>query len=68
MDWRFERQEYGPRPERGSLRGVLYCEGCGAASLGRATGWRAYLTDTEDPPVFVVILCPDCARRELGAS
>jgi hypothetical protein len=46
----------------------LTCVECGATADAGATGWRAYLVDLKDEgePLEVVVLCPDCAERELG--
>jgi hypothetical protein len=45
---------------------MLRCEECAteATSQVEAHGWRAYLTVAEDESEEVVVLCPDCAKRE----
>jgi hypothetical protein len=50
---------------------MLRCEECGkeATSEVEAHHWRAYLTvEEEDEPEGVVVLCPDCAKREFGGD
>lgn len=49
----------------------MTCVECGAvaaANASSARGWRAYLTDEGDPPVYVAVYCPSCARREFGKA
>jgi len=45
-----------------SGRHRLTCEECLAVSRGRASGWRAYLTDERELTTY----CPECAEREFG--
>jgi hypothetical protein len=48
---------------------MLRCEECGKETTSevRAHGWRAYLTVADEgKPEEVVVLCPDCAKREFG--
>jgi hypothetical protein len=50
---------------------MLRCEECGkeTASEVEAHGWRAFLTVAEeDEPEGVVVLCPDCAKREFDGD
>jgi hypothetical protein len=45
----------------------IFCAECRVASVAFERGWRGYRTDDEYEPTVVVILCPECAERELGA-
>jgi hypothetical protein len=49
--------------------GAQCCEECGKETTSEveAHGWRAYLTVADEgEPEEVVVLCPDCAKREFG--
>jgi hypothetical protein len=48
----------------------LLCAEYGAAASGNADGWTAEIGDDprDDDPPEVVILCPECWRREFGES
>ena len=45
---------------------VLQCVVCHVATTWFERGWRAYLTDDEDGPAYVVVLGPECSEREFG--
>jgi DNA-directed RNA polymerase subunit RPC12/RpoP len=40
----------------------VVCVECGRESEGDARGWRAFLTDTDEPAVY----CAACGEREFG--
>jgi hypothetical protein len=46
----------------------LVCVECGREQIGGERGWRALLTDEQEPPVEAVVYCPACAVREFGPS
>ena len=45
---------------------MLECAECKVESTGNARGWRALLGLEDDDTETVVVLCPECARREFG--
>jgi hypothetical protein len=45
---------------------MLWCAECKVTSTGKARGWRALLGLEDDDTETVVVLCPECARREFG--
>jgi hypothetical protein len=48
----------------------VICRECGALAAEGAEGWKAEIGDDlrDDDPPEVVILCPDCWKREFGES
>jgi len=44
---------------------VLECSDCGCGAVEFQRGWRAYRAPADVEPQ-IVVLCPDCAERELG--
>ena len=48
------------------LSHVLFCAECSTVGEEFERGWRGYLTDDEEGPAEVAILCPGCAEREFG--
>jgi hypothetical protein len=45
---------------------MLECAECKIVSTGKALGWRGMLGLEDDDTESVVVLCPECARREFG--
>jgi hypothetical protein len=47
---------------------AVICSECGAAAREGA-GWRAFVVGGYDgDDVEIVVFCPDCAEREVGAA
>jgi hypothetical protein len=48
---------------------VLNCQECGLETEA-AEGWLAFRVDIPDDPDTpeVIVFCPECSRRELGAA
>jgi hypothetical protein len=48
----------------------LVCVECGTIAAQRAESWKAEIGDDprDDDPPEVVILCPECWRREFGGQ
>lgn len=44
----------------------IVCVECASAAAEFERGWRGYLTDDENEPAEVAILCPECAEPEFG--
>jgi hypothetical protein len=45
------------------------CIECDIVATGSADGWKAYFAGgADDEPAEVVIYCPACAAREVGAG
>ncbi|MBD0348615.1 MAG: hypothetical protein ICV59_05635 [Thermoleophilia bacterium] len=45
---------------------MLRCGECDRTALDKGLGWRALLGVDDDDTETVVVLCPECARREFG--
>jgi hypothetical protein len=56
------RHESGAAGVERSRPHPLTCEECLEEARGRASGWRAYLTDEGELTTY----CPECAEREFG--
>jgi hypothetical protein len=66
------RRSGGYRTHMRRAGGALLCLECGRESDGLGLGWRAYLAggaaaESEDADDRLVVVCPDCARREFGS-